>query len=161
MLGAKAVLRLDSPGLEGGCLLVVEILGASLHLIPLLLLSGPCAFCDFAQLAFVLAIGQHLLSAKVFLLHGPHTLLICLLLFQNLRLAHLHFSLKHNCSFLLLVHSLEVIRLDAMGCKHRLLSRRVFSHEVVVISILNVCLGLKQLVGSLSVVSVALFLRQL
>lgn len=114
----EAVLRLDSPGLEGRRLLVVEILGARLHLIPLLLLSGPCAFCDFAKLAFVLAICQHLLSAEMFLLHGPHALLIRLLLLQNLRLAHLHFSLVHNRRFLLLVHAFEVIGLDTMVCKH-------------------------------------------
>ena len=84
--------------------------------VSLLFLSRPGAIGNISKLAFVLAVGEDLLAAQVLLLLGPQAISFCLMFACHLSLTHLHLALIHNSRNLLLVHALEVVRLDTMGC---------------------------------------------
>ena len=109
----------------------------------------------------MLTVGQYLLSTEVLLLHRPHALLILLLLFSHLSLLHLHCALIHDLLSLASVHTLEVVRLDTVWCKHGLLCLRVLSHEVMGVCVSNISCRLKLLVFGLRSISVALLLSEL
>lgn len=150
-----------SLGLEGGRLLVVEVLSASLEFVALLLLHGASASSHFSQLALVLTVGKHLLSAQVLLLHGPLALFLLLLLLHHFCLPHLQASLVHDFGCFLGVESLEVVGSDAVLRKHALFAGRVLSHEVVVVCTVHISGSLELLVLGLGQVSVALLLSEL
>ena len=105
----------------------------------------------------MLAIGKDLLAAQVLLLLSPEAVGILLVLAGHLGLTDLHVALVHDIGRLLCIKALEVVRLDAMRGQHGLLSCRVFGHEVVSISIVNISASLKLFIGTLGGISVALF----
>ena len=107
------------------------------------------------------AVSEHLLAAEVLLLHGPHALLIEELLLGHLGLTHLHLALVHDVSLLLGIHTLEVVGLDAVGGEHRLLRGGVLSHEVMVVSMINISSSLELLVCALRNITIPLLLREL
>ena len=152
---------MSSPGFESGRLFVIEVLSACLEFISLLLLSGTSTVCNLAKSTLVLTISQNLLSAKMLLLESPHALLILLLLASHFSLFDLHLALIHNLLALVSVHSLKVVRLDAMRCQHRLLRCGVLSHEIVVVSVVHIRGCLQLLILGLSSISVALLLCEL
>ena len=94
------------------------VLYTRFEFISLLFLRGASAVCNIPQAALVLAIGKDLLTTKVLLLLGPHTLGIFLILFSHLCLSHLHVTLVHHGSRLLGVEALEMVWLDAMWRQH-------------------------------------------
>lgn len=85
------------------------------------------------------AVLEHLLAADVLLLLGPEALLLLGARLQHLLLPHLLLTLVKDRSLLLLVKALKVVWFDAMRSEHRLLSGGVFSHEIVVGCVGNVC----------------------
>ena len=109
----------------------------------------------------MLTVGQYLLSTEVLLLHGPHLLLILLLLFRHFSLLHLHCALIHDLLSLASVHALEMVGLDAVRRQHGLLCCGVLSHEVVGVGVSNISGSLKLLVSSLRSISIALLLGKL
>ena len=109
----------------------------------------------------MLTVGQYLLSTEVLLLHGPHLLLILLLLFRHLSLLHLQCALIHDLLSLASVHALEMVGLDAVRRQHGLLCCGVLSHEVVGVGVSNISGRLKLLVRGLRSISIALFLGEL
>ena len=111
-------LRKISSRLKGRRLLVVEVLRAGLELVSLLFLCRASAVSNLTQTALVGAVSENLLAAKVLLLHGPHTLLVLLLLAGHLSFSHLHLALIHDIGPLFSVHTLEMVGFDTMRCKH-------------------------------------------
>lgn len=109
----------------------------------------------------MLAIGKDLLAAKVLLLLGPETVSILFVLLGHGSLADLHVALVHNGRCLLSIEALEVVWLDTVRCQHGLLSGRVFSHKVVLISVVNISASLQLFIGTLGGVSVTLLFREL
>ena len=118
LIGKRIWQQTGSPRFEGRRFLVVVILGASLKLVPLLLLSGTCTICHVTKSTLVGAISQNLLATKVLLLHCPEALFVKELLLSHLGLTHLHLTLVHNVSLLLGVHALEMVGLDTMRSQH-------------------------------------------
>ena len=111
-------LRKTSSRLKSRRLLVVEVLCAGLELVSLLFLCRASAESNLTQAALMGAVSQNLLAAEVLLLHGPHTLLVLLLLAGHLSFSHLHLALIHDVSPLVSVHTLEMVGFDTMRCKH-------------------------------------------
>lgn len=109
----------------------------------------------------MVSVGEDLLAAQVFLLHGPETLLLLLGLLEHIHFFHLEGTLIHHGSRLFSIESLEVVWLDAVGGQHRLLCLRVLRHEVVIVSEFNIGALLQLLEVSGSAVSVALLLSHL
>jgi len=98
----------------------------------LLGLSGTSGHIDFSQLALHLLVADDLQAAHVFLLHGPETLFFFFHVSEHFLFLHLLLALVKNGLLLLLVHSLEMVGLDAVRGQHAHFSLRVFRHEVVV-----------------------------
>ena len=96
--------------------LIVVIFNASFMFVPLLLLSRPSTIGNISELAFVLAIGEDLLTAQVLLLLGPQAISILLMFAGHLSFTHLHLAFIHNSRHLLLVHAFEVVGLNTMRC---------------------------------------------
>jgi hypothetical protein len=97
----------------------------------------------------------------VLLLKGPQTLLLFALLFQERLLDNLLIALMENGSLLLSIESLEVIRLNTMGCKHGGHCGGILSHQVVSESILKLVLLLIVPVLTLLKLIITLFLSEL
>ena len=60
-----------------------------------------------------------------------------------------------------LAFTLEVVGLDAVGGEHRLLRGGVLSHEVMVVSMINISSSLELLVCALRNITIPLLLREL
>ena len=83
------------------------------------------------------SVSNDLLSTDHFLLHSVHFIFVNFLFFHELLLPNLHLSLEVNLVGLALGESFEVVWLNSVGSQHRNLSRWVFSHEICIISELN------------------------
>jgi hypothetical protein len=136
------IVKKSSFRLECWRFLIVEIFSACFKLVSLLLLRGPSCKLDFSQLSFVLTVGNHLLTAKSFLLLGPKALCLLVGLPCHFCFSKLHLSFIHDLLSLFSVETFEVVRLDAMRSKHGLCSRWVFCHKVMIIGEVDVGLGL-------------------
>ena len=116
-----------------GCRFLIVWVGPFLVMFSLLLLlSGAVPHGNLASLLLHLAVVQHLLPAQLLLLQSPQALLLLLGVALHLGLANLLGALVQDRVLLLLVEALEVVGLHAVRGQHRLLRRRVLSHEVVV-----------------------------
>lgn len=80
------------------------------------------------------SVVEDLITSYLFELHGVQLVLLLLLLLHHFGLSYLHFSLEINLVNLVLIQSLEVVWFDSMRSQHAHLSLRVLSHEIVVIS---------------------------
>jgi len=80
------------------------------------------------------SVVENLITSYLFELHGVQLVLLLLLLLHHFGLSDLHFSLEINLVNLVLIQSLKVVRFDSVWSQHAHLSLRVLSHEIVVIS---------------------------
>lgn len=147
------MLILDSRPVSVG---VLPLLLELLFLIPMSLLHS-LSHCP--QLALSLSISQHLHSTHLFLLHRPQSVFLFLLFFNHILFNELLVPFIQNDSLLLIIESLEVIRLDSVVSKHRLHGGRVLSHHIVTIRVVQFISFLISPVISLLQVLVSLFLR--
>lgn len=80
------------------------------------------------------SVVEDLITSYLFELHGVQLVLLLLLLLHHFGLSNLHFSLEIDLVNLVLIQSLEVVWFDSVRSQHAHLSLRVLSHEIVVIS---------------------------
>ena len=78
------------------------------------------------------AVIQDLLPTELLLLEGPKAFLFLLGHLFHVGFTNLLGALVEDGVLLLLIKTLEVVRLDAVGSEHALLSLGVLSHEVVI-----------------------------
>ena len=95
-------------------------------------LCGKVLFGDGSQASLELSIGEDLLSAYSFLLHGVKLIFLFLLLFHELLLLNLLLSLKIHLRSFVWSESLEMIGLFPVVREHADLSLWVLGHKIVI-----------------------------
>lgn len=84
-----------------------------------------------------IAVVDHLETSHVLLLRGPQALLVLSLLLEEMLLDQLLVALVEDSRLLLIVQSLEVVRLDSVRSQHRGHGCRVLSHQIVRQGVMN------------------------
>jgi hypothetical protein len=97
-------------------------------------LFGMCLLGRFSYhslLPLHLSVIQYLHSSHLLLLQGPQLLLLFFLLLHHLLFFELLFPFVHNITLLLIIESLEVIRLNTVIGQLRLSGGWVLGHEII------------------------------
>jgi hypothetical protein len=127
----------------------------------LLFLSCTVCNCNLTMSLFHSSVAKHLLTAHVLLLKSPQTFLLLLVCLLHFSFSNLLSALMQNCILLLLTKTFKVVGLHSVWGKHRPLSRRIFSHEVMIES--ELLLSCSSLLASFecSIIPVSLLNRHL
>lgn len=93
--------------------------------------------CHCSLLTLVLPVFKDLLASDMLLLQSPQAFFFFFALFLHLHFFHLLGALEQNLVLLILVESLEMVRLDSVRGEHALLCGGVFCHEFICQSVTN------------------------
>jgi len=102
-----------------------------LEFILLLCVSLLYRLSNGSLLPLKIAIIDDLHASHMLLLHGPESFLFLALFLEKLLLNQLLVSLMEDSGLLILIKTLEMIRLNTVWCKHRSHSCRVLSHQIM------------------------------
>jgi hypothetical protein len=134
---------------------ILPLLHVFLYLLQMSLLG---VFSDLSLLSLVVPICEDLHSSELFLLKGPHLLLLLLKLLGLLLFHDLLLSLVEDLSFLIIIETFEVVGLHSMVSQLGLGCHWILSHEVISGSVVDFMVLLMRPILSLLVVLVSLLL---
>ena len=142
-------------------LLIIGVLPKCIMFSFLVFLSCTVCDCYLTMSLFHRSVAKHLLTAHVFLLKSPQTLLLLLVCLLHFSFSNLLSALMQNSILLLFTKTFKVIGLHSMWCKHRPFSCGIFGHEVMIKS--ELLLSCSSLLASFecSIIPISLLNRHL